>query len=117
MRKNRRNDPCPCGSGLKYKKCCGSNPSTKLEGLTPGIRMKGGVRFDPDVQGFFVIVHIWDNAACLGDAKEWRFPQVFPTEDDAMQYYKLNIRPGLEQMKREMTGKPGVFNQHRKLEE
>ena len=20
-----RNDPCPCGSGLKYKKCCGRN--------------------------------------------------------------------------------------------
>jgi len=20
-----RNDPCPCGSGKKYKKCCGSN--------------------------------------------------------------------------------------------
>ena len=20
-----RNDPCPCGSGLKYKKCCGKN--------------------------------------------------------------------------------------------
>ena len=20
-----RNDPCPCGSGLKYKHCCGSN--------------------------------------------------------------------------------------------
>jgi len=19
-----RNDPCPCGSGLKYKKCCGA---------------------------------------------------------------------------------------------
>lgn len=19
----RRNDPCPCGSGIKYKKCCG----------------------------------------------------------------------------------------------
>ncbi|MBQ0108740.1 MAG: SEC-C domain-containing protein, partial [Clostridiales bacterium] len=19
------NDPCPCGSGKKYKKCCGSN--------------------------------------------------------------------------------------------
>ncbi|MGD9857709.1 MAG: SEC-C metal-binding domain-containing protein [Planctomycetaceae bacterium] len=19
-----RNDPCPCGSGKKYKKCCGS---------------------------------------------------------------------------------------------
>ena len=21
-----RNDPCPCGSGKKYKKCCGKNP-------------------------------------------------------------------------------------------
>ncbi len=23
--KSGRNDPCPCGSGLKYKKCCGRN--------------------------------------------------------------------------------------------
>jgi preprotein translocase subunit SecA len=22
-----RNDPCPCGSGKKYKKCCGANES------------------------------------------------------------------------------------------
>jgi uncharacterized protein len=22
-----RNDPCPCGSGKKYKKCCGANAS------------------------------------------------------------------------------------------
>ncbi|WHZ06031.1 SEC-C metal-binding domain-containing protein [Neobacillus sp. YX16] len=21
-----RNDPCPCGSGKKYKKCCGPSP-------------------------------------------------------------------------------------------
>ena len=21
-----RNDPCPCGSGKKYKKCCGAEP-------------------------------------------------------------------------------------------
>src|SRR5699024_2430668 len=25
MSKIRRNDPCPCGSGKKYKKCCGRN--------------------------------------------------------------------------------------------
>jgi preprotein translocase subunit SecA len=25
-RKVGRNDPCPCGSGKKYKKCCGMNP-------------------------------------------------------------------------------------------
>ena len=23
-----RNDPCPCGSGKKYKKCCGINTAT-----------------------------------------------------------------------------------------
>ncbi|MFZ4072284.1 MAG: SEC-C metal-binding domain-containing protein [Caulobacterales bacterium] len=21
-----RNDPCPCGSGKKWKKCCGAGP-------------------------------------------------------------------------------------------
>ena len=24
-RKIGRNEPCPCGSGKKYKKCCGAN--------------------------------------------------------------------------------------------
>ena len=24
-----RNDPCPCGSGLKYKKCCGKNETAE----------------------------------------------------------------------------------------
>ena len=24
-----RNDPCPCGSGKKYKKCCGANNNDK----------------------------------------------------------------------------------------
>ena len=24
-----RNDPCPCGSGKKYKNCCGANPAAK----------------------------------------------------------------------------------------
>lgn len=23
-----RNDPCPCGSGKKYKQCCGKNFSS-----------------------------------------------------------------------------------------
>jgi uncharacterized protein len=27
-RKIGRNEPCPCGSGLKYKRCCGSNAPT-----------------------------------------------------------------------------------------
>ena len=26
-----RNDPCPCGSGKKYKKCCGANEGAQSE--------------------------------------------------------------------------------------
>ncbi|PWB46887.1 MAG: hypothetical protein C3F18_12285, partial [Nitrosomonadales bacterium] len=25
--KTGRNDPCPCGSGKKYKQCCGKEPT------------------------------------------------------------------------------------------
>jgi len=27
--KPKRNDPCPCGSGLKYKNCCGKSGPKK----------------------------------------------------------------------------------------
>ncbi|MCI5052628.1 MAG: SEC-C domain-containing protein [Simkaniaceae bacterium] len=29
MTKPGRNDPCPCGSGKKYKKCCGAKQGPK----------------------------------------------------------------------------------------
>lgn len=33
--KTGRNDPCPCGSGLKYKKCCfHKNRNAQLEELS-----------------------------------------------------------------------------------
>ncbi|MDX9996312.1 MAG: SEC-C metal-binding domain-containing protein, partial [Rhodocyclaceae bacterium] len=25
-----RNDPCPCGSGKKYKKCCGATGAVRI---------------------------------------------------------------------------------------
>jgi len=28
-----RNDPCPCGSGKKYKKCCGKNNVVNIDRL------------------------------------------------------------------------------------
>lgn len=31
-RKIPRNAPCPCGSGKKYKKCCGAATTTVLDG-------------------------------------------------------------------------------------
>ena len=41
-----RNDPCPCGSGKKYKKCCGRQTikhNFSLEGHTIHVKMKGGM--------------------------------------------------------------------------
>lgn len=37
-KKIRRNDPCPCGSGKKYKNCCmGSEQSQPIHSLYPSI--------------------------------------------------------------------------------
>jgi len=78
--------------------------------------MKGGVRYDPSVGGFVAIVHTWDNVLCAGEPQEWRSPQVFPTEEAAMQYYKTNIRPVLEQMTSQLAkSRKDVI--HRKVEQ
>ncbi len=34
MTKSGRNDPCPCGSGKKYKKCCGQNQKVSKHSFT-----------------------------------------------------------------------------------
>lgn len=39
MKKVERNDPCPCGSGKKFKKCCeskGLRAKFQVQPLTPG---------------------------------------------------------------------------------
>ena len=88
-----------------------------LKGLRPGLRMKGGVLFDPDVNGFRAIVHVWDNVDCHGLPDEWRSPEPFPTEASAMHYYKTSIRPHLKQMMGEMAKrKPSTSWLHREDE-
>jgi hypothetical protein len=39
MSKTNRNDPCPCGSGLKYKKCCGKSDAERQQKrrTSPGV--------------------------------------------------------------------------------
>jgi Flp pilus assembly protein TadD len=37
LRKVGRNDPCPCGSGKKYKKCCMIKDETLKSGASPDI--------------------------------------------------------------------------------
>ncbi len=47
MSKIGRNEPCPCRSGKKYKRCCGKNPQEPIRQLSPEQAMKvtllGGV--------------------------------------------------------------------------
>ena len=124
MRKIRRNAPCPCGSGRKYKICCSRKKVSRsktserraLKGLTPAIRMKGGIRYDEEENGFFAIVHTWDNMLGYGEPEEWRSSEKFATEEAAMRYYKRNIRPGLQEMMAEMKKKSGAISTHRQLE-
>ena len=112
-----RNDPCPCGSGKKFKKCCSAKRETATADLKPAIRMKGGVSFDPGADAFRAIVHSWDSVDCIGEPQEWQSTETFPSEDAAMDFYKANIRPGLERLMAEAsrTVKDGTFV-HRRLE-
>ena len=96
MSQTSRNAPCPCGSGKKYKNCCGTKRASNIQNLPAGIRMKGGVIFDEELAAYIPIVHSWDNVDCIGQPKEWRSEEVFSNEDDAMNYYKINIRPLLQ---------------------
>jgi SEC-C motif len=110
-----RNAPCPCGSGRKHKQCCGAKGASPLAGLTPGMRMKGGVRFDPNAAGFLVIVHIWGDVAGHGDPTEWCALEVFPTEEAAMRYYKMVIRPALARLMAHASRQGDAAVVHRKL--
>lgn len=112
-----RNEPCPCGSGKKYKKCCGANRETSARGPKAALRMKGGVAFDPITNSYRAIVHSWGNAECLGEPEEWQSTETFPSEDAAMAFYKANIRPGLERLMAEAARESdGGRFLHRRLE-
>jgi methionyl aminopeptidase len=48
-----RNDPCPCGSGVKYKKCCMGKPEIETRSLQELYAQKYGIRLKkkPDIDG------------------------------------------------------------------
>ncbi len=112
-----RNDPCPCGSGKKFKKCCAAKGDPSTAGLAAAIRMKGGVSFDPVANSYRAIVHSWNNTDCIGEPQEWQSTENFESEDMAMAFYKTNIQPKLERLMTEVSRKvkEGTFV-HRRLE-
>ncbi len=69
-----RNDPCPCGSGMKYKKCCYSS-DTRPEETT----RQGKFRFEPGSYGH--PQNCMPSIACLqrsGESWEYHFVLVKP---------------------------------------
>jgi hypothetical protein len=78
-----------------------------LSGLTPGMRMRGGVRYDPVSQQYYAIVHSWDNPLGTGTPQEWRAEPGFTTEAAAMAHYQAVIRPQLEQLMRSFQQSSG----------
>ena len=68
------------------------------------------------VAAFLVIVHTWGNVAGHGDPTEWCAPEVFPTEEAAMRYYKTAIRPALARLMAHASRRVDTTVVHRKLE-
>ena len=112
-----RNDPCPCGSGKKFKRCCAAQEAVPPVGLGGALRMKGGVAFDSCANAYRAIVHSWDNAECIGEPQQWESSETFSTEEAAMTYYKVRIRPELTRLMSDAAQKEkgGTFL-HRRLE-
>lgn len=64
-----------------------------------------------------MIVHTWDNIFCDGEPEEWCAPDIFATEDEALQYYKTYIRPSLQRLMMEIQKeRKGTHFIHRELE-
>jgi hypothetical protein len=51
-----RNDPCPCGSGRKYKKCCGAPSATPVAGALPHTQADRAQAFE---QLEFFVDELW----------------------------------------------------------
>ncbi len=65
-RKIGRNDPCPCGSGKKYKNCCGAAGELNIEKLLAGAVKKSDLPMED-----FVLDRLSEDAAFLRDAVQF----------------------------------------------
>jgi hypothetical protein len=63
-----RNEPCWCGSGRKYKKCCDTVPLEPARRPTPTDGLGGGQAFELDVTLAGVRPRVWRRIAITADA-------------------------------------------------
>ena len=78
-----RNDPCPCGSGKKYKKCCGFN---KMPDFSLPEDMKTGTILDEYMMLFQGIVIFGQGIKQFGDDKK--------ELNEAIKDFESRFRPG-----------------------
>jgi tetratricopeptide (TPR) repeat protein len=79
MAKIGRNEPCPCGSGKKYKKCCEAAQSASAAPVTPRLKLSDWmpVEDDPDALSNSVVHLVHEKrfdealAACERLRVEW----------------------------------------------
>ncbi|MCD4688318.1 MAG: SEC-C domain-containing protein [Desulfuromonadaceae bacterium] len=82
--KTGRNEPCPCGSGLKYKKCCLlASASLAVNELTPVQQVEARAR--AFAEGDFAF--IYDSYHC--DAP---FRRHFPMRDEYLSYARSDLQ-------------------------
>ncbi len=103
--KVRRNDPCPCGSGKKYKSCCGreSQPAR----VEPKVHAQ--FRFEPGSYG--EAGSFLPSIACLAQtsADQWhhhfvlvKLPEQYEEEDEAAAVAETDLHNAF--LRKEQTG-------------
>jgi len=89
-----RNDPCPCGSGRKYKRCCRVEPHLASGGEHPSPRFRFEAGSYGSPAGFLPSI------ACLKQVNvdEWEYHFVlarpdegYPVEDEAIAAAESNL--------------------------
>ena len=112
-----RNQPCPCGSGKKYKKCCAAKRVSKYVRTEGGDADEGRRGFRPH-RG-----RLPCHCPFLGECSGRRRAGGMAVREHslrkmaAMAFYKANIRPPLEQLMAQASQKSSGFGfLHRKLE-
>jgi len=74
--KTKRNDPCPCGSGKKYKQCCISKSRPKtLKTIKASVIQSGATKQPPDLMN-----RAFGNA--IKKAEEEDAPPLAPSPSD-----------------------------------
>jgi hypothetical protein len=87
-----RNDPCPCGSGRKFKLCCGKTNNDDSQSIKPngGCEPWHGERIDTGIVEAFAALEAAKAASKTGTAPNAVGDDATPAEQQSEQQPRLN---------------------------